>query len=387
LIEVLNTLIIEMKEIPANNLLELAYDLFSRVKNSDFEYVYRGNFSQRMSKKILNLAETNVKNTVDQTSLRNRIYFIMVEGLQNVTKHGEESVDSENTGLFAIQKNKDKYFVTTGNIIKKENEILLRPKLEQINLLEKDELSHLHKEILISGEISDKGGAGLGLIEMARKSGNRLLYDFKPVDENETFFYFRTEIPNQTQNQTNIPSINDQRSIEDIKKLHDSLDKENILVNFNGQFNRENILSLLSIIRGDMNAGISSKKVYNVMVEMLQNISKHTNDIELEKQNRGVFFMSKKQTEFILTSGNYISVERTEALIKTFEFINSLNLKELHAYYDKILLEKDMVTENKTGLGLTDIRIKSEKLLKYKIKPINEKLNFFTLQTSITDID
>jgi hypothetical protein len=376
-----------MKEIPANNLLELAYDLFSRVKNSDFEYVYRGNFSQRMSKKILNLAETNVKNTVDQTSLRNRIYFIMVEGLQNVTKHGEESVDSENTGLFAIQKNKDKYFVTTGNIIKKENEILLRPKLEQINLLEKDELSHLHKEILISGEISDKGGAGLGLIEMARKSGNRLLYDFKPVDENETFFYFRTEIPNQTQNQTNIPSINDQRSIEDIKKLHDSLDKENILVNFNGQFNRENILSLLSIIRGDMNAGISSKKVYNVMVEMLQNISKHTNDIELEKQNRGVFFMSKKQTEFILTSGNYISVERTEALIKTFEFINSLNLKELHAYYDKILLEKDMVTENKTGLGLTDIRIKSEKLLKYKIKPINEKLNFFTLQTSITDID
>ncbi len=387
MIEVLNTLIIEMKKIPANNLLELAYDLFSRVKNSDFEYVYRGNFSQRMSKKILNLAETNVKNTVDQTSLRNRIYFIMVEGLQNVTKHGEESVDSENTGLFAIQKNKDKYFVTTGNIIKKENEILLRPKLEQINLLEKDELSHLHKEILISGEISDKGGAGLGLIEMARKSGNRLLYDFKPVDENETFFYFRTEIPNQTQNQTNIPSINDHRSIEDIKKLHDSLDKENILVNFNGQFNRENILSLLSIIRGDMNAGISSKKVYNVMVEMLQNISKHTNDIELEKQNRGVFFMSKKQTEFILTSGNYISVERTEALIKTFEFINSLNLKELHAYYDKILLEKDMVTENKTGLGLTDIRIKSEKLLKYKIKPINEKLNFFTLQTSITDID
>jgi len=387
LIEVLNTLIIEMKKIPANNLLELAYDLFSRVKNSDFEYVYRGNFSQRMSKKILNLAETNVKNTVDQTSLRNRIYFIMVEGLQNVTKHGEESVDSENTGLFAIQKNKNKYFVTTGNIIKKENEILLRPKLEQINLLEKDELSHLHKEILISGEISDKGGAGLGLIEMARKSGNRLLYDFKPVDENETFFYFRTEIPNQTQNQTNIPSINDHRSIEDIKKLHDSLDKENILVNFNGQFNRENILSLLSIIRGDMNAGISSKKVYNVMVEMLQNISKHTNDIELEKQNRGVFFMSKKQTEFILTSGNYISVERTEALIKTFEFINSLNLKELHAYYDKILLEKDMVTENKTGLGLTDIRIKSEKLLKYKIKPINEKLNFFTLQTSITDID
>jgi hypothetical protein len=311
----------------------------------------------------------------------------MIEGLQNVTKHGEEHTGSENTGLFAIQKNKDKYFVTTGNIIKKESELQLKPKLEQINLLEKNELNQLHKEILISGEISEKGGAGLGLIEMARKSGNRLLYDFSPVDENETFFYFRTEIPNQTQNQTNIPSINDQRSIDDIKKLHDSLDKENILVNFNGQFNRENILSLLSIIRGDMNTGSSSKKVYNVMVEMLQNISKHTNDIELEKQNRGIFFLSKKDTEFILTSGNYISTERTETLIKKLEFVNALNIQELHNHYDKILLEADTATDNKTGLGLTDIRIKCEKQLRYKIKPIDDKINFFTLQTSITDID
>jgi hypothetical protein len=376
-----------MKEIPKNELINLAFDLFSRVKNSDFEYVYRGNFSQRMSKKILNLAESNVKKSVDQTSLRNRIYFIMIEGLQNVTKHGEENSDSENTGLFAIQKSKDKYFVTTGNIIKKENVLILKPKLEQINLLEKDELNILHKEILISGEISEKGGAGLGLIEMARKSGNRLLYDFKQIDAEETFFYFRTEIPNQTQNQTNIPSINDQRSIEDIKNLHESLDKENILVNFNGQFNRENILSLLSIIRGDMNTTQSSKKVYNVMVEMLQNISKHTNTIEEEKRNRGIFLLSKKENEFILTSGNYIAAEQTENLTQKLNFVNALNNQELHQHYDKILLESDTATEVKTGLGLTDIRIKSEKQLSYKISDIDQKLNFFTLQTSITDLD
>jgi hypothetical protein len=373
-----------MADIPKNNLLDVAFFLFNRVKDSDFEYVYRGSFSQGMSKKILNLAESNVKKNVDQTSLRNRIYFIMIEGLQNVTKHGEDEI---NSGMFAIQKSKDKYFVTTGNIIKKESEMMLKPKLEQINLLEKDELNQLHKVMLITGEISEKGGAGLGLIEMARKSGNRLLYDFQPVDDKESFFYFRTEIPNQTQNQTNIPSINDQKSIDDIKKLHENLDDENILINFNGQFNRENILSLLSIIKGDMNTGVSSKKVYNVMVEMLQNISKHTNEVDEDKRNRGIFLLSKKDNEFIVTSGNFIDIKTADSFPEKIEYLNGLDSDGLHNLYDSILLQADTATEQKTGLGLIDIRMKSEKKLLYKISQVDYKHFFLTLQTSISDLE
>ena len=374
-----------MKEIPKNNLLELAYKLFSRVSDADFEYVYRGEFSQQMSTKILSLAETNVKNSVDQSTLRNRIYFLMIEGLQNVTKHGDDNLETENSGIFAIQKSFDKYFVTTGNLIKKENELSLKPKLEQINLLEKEQLNKLHKEILLTGELSDKGGAGLGLIEMARKSGNRLLFNFKPLDDKESFFYFRTEIPNQTYNQTNIPSINDENSIEDIKKLHENLEKENILINFNGKFNRENILNLLSIIKGHLNVTGTSKKVYNIMVELLQNISKHTNKLQEDKKNRGVFFLSKKNGEFILTSGNYMSVNDLELLKEKLDLINEMTLNDLHEHYNKVLLDMDTVDEVKTGLGLIDIRIKSEKKIKYSFKEISEEIVFFTLQTAIED--
>ena len=42
--------------------------------------------------------------------------------------------------------------------------------------------------MLSSSEFSSKGGAGLGLIEMAKKTGNKLDYDFVPVDTDFSYF-------------------------------------------------------------------------------------------------------------------------------------------------------------------------------------------------------
>ena len=371
--------------IPENDLMELSYLLFSRIKDTDFEYIYRGGFSQKMSKKILALAESNVKKSVDRTAMRNKIYFLMIEGLQNVTKHQSKNSDSEiqEEGMFAIQKNKDKYFVTTGNIIDKDNELILRPKLEQINLLDKDQLKKVHQDILLTGELSQKGGAGLGLVEMARKSGNRLLYDFEPVSEDTSFFYFRTEIPNQPHSDNLIPSINDEKSVEDIKNLQTRLDKENIVINFNGKFTRDNILSLLSIIKGHMDTSPSSKKVYNIMVEMLQNISKHTNDVEGDRKNRGIFFLSKKDDTLILTSGNYMHNSHVEFLKKKIDGVNNMTEDELHKAYNEVLMDFETPTEQKTGLGFIDIRMKSKKKIEYSFKKIDEEVTYFSLQTSI----
>ncbi len=48
--------------------------------------------------------------------------------------------------------------------------------MEQINNLDKDGLKDLYKEIIKNTTISEKGGAGLGFVDMARKSGQPLEY-------------------------------------------------------------------------------------------------------------------------------------------------------------------------------------------------------------------
>ena len=64
----------------------------------------------------------------------------------------------------------------------------LQSKIDKVNSLSKEELAVYYREVLSSNELSEKGGAGLGIIDLARKSGNKIAYEFNAVDGNFTFF-------------------------------------------------------------------------------------------------------------------------------------------------------------------------------------------------------
>lgn len=366
--------------------LKLTYDLFSRVKTGDFEYIYRGAFTQNLTRKILSLAESNLQRFVDKSSLQNRIYFIMVEGLQNVTRHQEDTSEreSEHAGIFAIQKVENRYIITTGNTIVNTKVDSLKQRLEKVNNLDREELKKLHREILSTGELSDKGGAGLGLIEMARRSGNRLTFDFEYIDLYWSYFYLQTEIPSRTYTRDAAEELEESNAMRDIKHLNHILDKKDILLNFNGSFNQNNILSLLSIIKGQMRVNKSAKKVYYMMVEMLQNISKHGNFYDENTDgNPGIFYLGQTEEEYVLTSGNYIPNEYVADVKERIDIINDMDNNELNEYFNKILLDQNVIDPKKTGLGFVDIRLKSSRKLAYDFKEIDDKYSFFTLQTSV----
>jgi hypothetical protein len=42
--------------------------------------------------------------------------------------------------------------------------------------------------------MSSKGTAGLGMIDIARKSGEKLEYDFQPINDKTTFFSLTVKI-------------------------------------------------------------------------------------------------------------------------------------------------------------------------------------------------
>lgn len=371
-----------------DNLFDKAFNLFSRVQQQDFEYVYRGYFTHNITKKILTLADLNIQKAVPFSTIQKRIYYIMVEGIQNITRHQDEILtgNEEYPGIFAIQKQKDRYYVTTGNLVLNEKIPVLKDKIKQINSLEKDELKKFHKDILRSGVISDKGGAGLGLIEMARKSDNKLVSSFELINENYSYFYLQTQIPTTKKSnlEGDVEELKLRKSLISIKKLHLSLIIENILLYFNGFFNQENLLSLLSIIKGRLNISITTIRLSNVMVEMIQNIIKHGAKEEGDNGAPGIFFIQQREKgDFALTSGNYIPKKDAKILEEKINNINNLSQEELGEYYDRILLDLDTVTSKKSGLGLPDLRIKSGQKLTYNFHKLEEDLYFYILQTTV----
>lgn len=164
--------------------------------------VYEGEFTQEITKAVLAMAERNLEAFGEDSNIKRKVFNVMVECLQNICKHSDSTEDV--TGLnkkaiFMIGKVDSEYFITSGNTMytKKVNELAER--LEKINNLDKEGLKTLYKDIIKNGSISDKGGAGLGFVDMARKSGNKLFFDFEPINDELTFFSLQTTIT-RTQN-------------------------------------------------------------------------------------------------------------------------------------------------------------------------------------------
>jgi hypothetical protein len=52
----------------------------------------------------------------------------------------------------------------------------------------------MYKEIIKNTQISEKGGAGLGFVDMARKSGEKLEFTFSDMDAEYDFFCLKVNI-------------------------------------------------------------------------------------------------------------------------------------------------------------------------------------------------
>ncbi len=362
--------------------MKLAYEMFQGIQEDNFEYIYRGFFTQSITENILSLAEINLNDEDDAVKIKKRIYFIMVECLQNITRHQDPALrNSGESGIFVIQKKKHRYLITTGNLISVNKIPTLKQQLNMINSLDKDELKDYYKEMLLNGSLSDKGGAGLGLIEMARKSGNKLSFDFKTFDDVFSYFYLTTEIPVA---QNFVPEENLNYSIRNIIEYHETLNKEDILLNFKGAFNQDNLLGLLNIIEQHMKESVFSIKAFNIMVEMLQNIVKHADNINNNLNGRfGIFLLSENENQYLLTAGNYIHNSKIPALRNKLIFVNSLSHEELDSFYDDTLLNLEIDDNLRSGLGIIDMRLKSEEKYNFDFKPVNENYSFYTLQTGV----
>jgi hypothetical protein len=370
-------------------ILALAYQLFKDTQQDNLEYIYRGKFNTDITDNILSLAEESLRLSEQKLSIKKRVYFVMVEGLQNITRH--QDITAKNIpvkpGLFVLQRKRTSYFITTGNLIEKRNINILKNQLEKVNSLNKEELNEYYKIHLNDGGFSGKGGAGLGLIEIARKSKGSLAFDFRKIKGKFYYFYLLTEIPFSDEDVEVQQASTTESSLQNIEDLHDILNREHITLNYSGIFNQENLVNLLGIIEKQMMGTLITKnKTFNVMVEMLQNLVKHADQYRVNEilGNHGIFFITENDEEFILTTGNYLKTEKTIDLANHLFHVNSLDTKGLNALYNRNLLNTER--ENKrigAGLGIIDMRLKSQEKLDYNFEQVDGKFSFFTLRIHI----
>jgi len=177
-----------------SSILSLSYELV----NNGISVVYIGKFNHQITKLFTAMYEQEMEQQSENKKTRRRVYHTLVEILQNMQKHSSQITEnySLGSGIFMIGKKDDVYYIITSNKVLKKDILQLTQAIEMVNSCSLEELKVMYKKQLKDGHISNRGGAGLGLIDIARKTGEKLDYLFLPVG-NDDYFVLKAEISSQ----------------------------------------------------------------------------------------------------------------------------------------------------------------------------------------------
>jgi hypothetical protein len=178
----------------------MTYSYYKNMQLNNIIFVYQGEVTADLVSSILQMMENKLDGDGEDKKIKKKVFNVMVECLQNVYHHLDTlevtSTDDVNdrTALLMIGKEENDYYVITGNHIFNNRVPQVRDRLEKVNSCDKNELKTLYQSILNEGSLSEKGTAGLGMIDIARKSGQKLGYDFHPVNDKYSFFSLEAKV-------------------------------------------------------------------------------------------------------------------------------------------------------------------------------------------------
>ena len=176
------------------------YDIFKRLDERNILLSFKGMITSELLTTILSIMESKMDAYEEKPKVKRKVFNVLVECLQNLYHHIDKDIvtinvkEFDKSALLMIAKNKDNYQIMTGNYMETKNVNDLKSKLDLVNSLNKEELKAYYKEILNDGNRSEKGTAGLGMIDIARKSGQKLEYYFLEIDEKTSFFSLTVKI-------------------------------------------------------------------------------------------------------------------------------------------------------------------------------------------------
>jgi hypothetical protein len=367
--------------------MELINRLRKKLSDEHLMFAYRGEVTEINSAGLLTLLEREMEFSEFSLVGRKRLFMFVLENLQNIIRHGTAKSD-EVTSLVLYSKTAEGYTVSTGNALKKSEVKGLRKNLENITGLDPDKIREVYRTMLQDSIIGNKGGAGLGLMEMARKTGNKLDYDFLPLDDKYSYFILSKTVDagGKVQNSTETTSYAfDARKVANLERMMKS---NNVIFIWAGPLTHAIGKELLSFSEATMKDSELEqnlhKRVFGTLIELLQNVAQHSPGFEAEqKYGIPLAMIRKTAASFIITSGNLISSKEIDQLARKLEMVNSFNEEGLKKLLKVALMGQDMNKITTGYMGLLEMARRSGHKLSYSFEEVNDDYSYYTITVRV----
>lgn len=187
-------------------MLERIFDLYDGLEKERYMLAFKGGMSSELISALLDMVEQRLTASEPDPRVRKRVFNVVMECLQNLYHHnrsmsaaeGSTAMAEDRQGVVLIAQDGAGYSVLTGNFMDPADVSNLKNRLDQVNGCGPGQLHDLYRNTLDNGTFTRTGGGGLGLIDIARKSGRKLEYGFVPMDENNTFFSLNVNVASRT---------------------------------------------------------------------------------------------------------------------------------------------------------------------------------------------
>ena len=182
------------------------YDFKEELSKPGIFFCLSGPISQNLVAEIGTTLEQkmNLEDASKSTVLR--VFSMVVENAQNIIHYSaekylmvEEPKDKEENkdlslGIIAVGYDDGHYFVLGGNMVKNDQVERLSSKLARLRDMNREELKKYYRKKRKNGPDQWSKGAGLGFIDMAKKSARPFEYNFRKIDDQFSFFSLKTII-------------------------------------------------------------------------------------------------------------------------------------------------------------------------------------------------
>ncbi len=155
---------------------------------------FSGSFSQSLIEELGGALKEYLKSKENVKSNTYRVFSVFIEQTQNVKNyaHSLKLRGEENRILYSsvllIGEEENRFFVSSGNLVKKEHQAELENRLAVIKKADIPELSRMYRETMRKSSKTETGGAGLGLMVIAKNARNNIEYRFTEKDDGDYFF-------------------------------------------------------------------------------------------------------------------------------------------------------------------------------------------------------
>ncbi len=181
-------------------MLEHLYYLKSDLDRQGIFFCFSGPLSQTLLMEVGDTLRNKMAKDKTNPSTIIKVFAMFIEQAQNIIRYSaeevlyDEALGGLRNGIVAVGYDSGHYSVLCGNMVKNKDVSILSEQLQKLQTMNKEQLKTYYKEQRRKAPHEKSKGAGLGFIELARRSVTPIQFDFKKIDDNKSFFSLKTEI-------------------------------------------------------------------------------------------------------------------------------------------------------------------------------------------------